>query len=207
MIKQILQRFLLRVLPIEVIDRSLVELKIQRCNKAVTIGRDSKFYGEAKVFNHQNDKSKIIIGEISHIRGELILFAYGGKITIGSNCYIGEGSRIWSANEVNIGNNVLISHNCNIIDTNSHEVDGFERAEGFKNMIAKGPPKEKGSILTAPIIIEDYAWISFGATILKGIKIGKGAIIAAGSVVTKDVPPYAMVGGNPARIIKMLDKN
>ena len=204
MIKKYFQRILLKLLPVAEIEKSISEFKVKRCYAWVTIGSGSKFYEEAKVFNHQRDKSKIVIGEITHIRGELILFIYGGKITIGSNCYIGEGSRIWSADNVVIGNNVLISHNCNIIDTNSHEMDSRERAEGYKNMIALGPPKIKGNILTAPIIIEDDAWLSFGVSILKGTKIGKGAIIAAGSVVTSDVPAYSLYGGNPAKLIKML---
>ena len=68
-----------------------------------------------------------------------------------------------------------------------------------------GHPKEKGNVVTAPIIIEDYAWISYNVSILKGVKIGKGSIVAAGSVVTKDTPPFSIVAGNPAKVIKQLD--
>jgi acetyltransferase-like isoleucine patch superfamily enzyme len=190
---------------IDSLMNKIIQNTIDKCKSQVMLGKGSQFYEEAKVFNHQQNPSNIIIGKDSHIRGELILFTYGGKISIGSNCYIGEGSRIWSGDNIFIGDNVLISHNCNIIDTNSHELDSLERAEGYKSMIAKGHPKIKGSISIAPIIIEDYAWLSFGVTILKGTRIGKGAIIAAGSVVTKDVPAYTMVGGNPAKLIKMVN--
>ncbi|NVO02172.1 MAG: hypothetical protein HXX09_05670 [Bacteroidetes bacterium] len=67
-----------------------------------------------------------------------------------------------------------------------------------------GIRKEKENIITAPIIINDFVWINFNAIILKGVTIGEGAIIAAGAVVTKDVPPFTLVGGNPARVIKQL---
>ncbi len=63
----------------------------------------------------------------------------------------------------------------------------------------------KGNIITSPIVIKDYAWISFGSTVLKGVTIGKGAIVAAGSVVTRDVPDWTVVAGNPAKNIKTLN--
>lgn len=158
----------------------------------------------SSVLNFQNDPTKINIKNNTKIRGELLLFAYGGEISIGENSYVGEGSRIWSGESIYIGNNVLISHNVNIVDTNSHEVNHLERAEGYVNLLKRGHPKEKGSIITKAIIIEDYAWISFNATVLKGVNIGRGAIIAANSVVTKDVPEFTMVAGNPAKFIKYL---
>jgi acetyltransferase-like isoleucine patch superfamily enzyme len=133
-----------------------------------------------------------------------MLFASGGSISVGQNSFIGEGTRIWSAAGVSIGNNVLISYNCNIIDTNSHELDHLERADGFRRLVSQGYPKDQGSVDNAQITIGDYAWISFNSTILKGVKIGEGAIVAAGSVVTKDVPPFTLVGGNPARVLRNL---
>lgn len=207
MIKEALQKILLKILPIQVIERSLDELEISRCKDAVTMGARSKFYNQSRVLNFQGDKSKIRIGENCHLRGNLQIFAYGGSITIGDNCYLGENSYIWSGDKVVIGNNVLISHNVNIVDSNSHELNYKEREEGYINLIAQGHPKNKGSIITAPIIVSDNAWISFGCIILKGVTIGKGSIVAAGSVVVKDVPDWTMVGGNPATIIKEIPLN
>jgi acetyltransferase-like isoleucine patch superfamily enzyme len=62
------------------------------------------------------------------------------------------------------------------------------------------------NIKMADIIIEDKVWIGFNVIILKGVKIGEGAVIGAGSVVTKDVPPYHIVAGNPAKIIKKIKR-
>ena len=65
-----------------------------------------------------------------------------------------------------------------------------------------GDNPDLSTIKSAPIVIKDKAWIGFNCIIMKGVTIGEGAVIGAGSVVTKDVPDYAVVGGNPAQIIK-----
>jgi acetyltransferase-like isoleucine patch superfamily enzyme len=179
----------------------LREKNIQKCNSGST-NNGAIFYEEARVLNHANNPSLIKLAIGTHIRGELLVFKYGGMIQIGEYCYVGEGTRIWSGDNISIGNNVLISHNVDIIDSNSHELNSTERSERYTELVNRGPWETKGSIITSQIIIEDYAWISFKATILKGVRIGKGAVVAAGSVVTKDVPDYAIVGGNPAEILK-----
>ena len=175
------------------------------CKNDVIFRKGARFTMTAKVENISKNRDNIIIGENTIIEGRLLTFNYGGKIVIGKNVYVGVGSNIWSGEYVEIGNNVLISHNVNIIDTNSHELNHIERAERYENLIKKGHPKDKASIITGKIIIEDYAWISFGVIILKNVKIGKGAIVAAGSIVTKDVVPYTLVAGNPAIFIKYLN--
>jgi acetyltransferase-like isoleucine patch superfamily enzyme len=178
------------------------EINNNNCLNNVTIGKKSKFYEQARVINLQGNSAKINIGENTHIRGTLLLFAHNGNINIGNNSYIGNGTQIWSANVINIGNDVLISHNCNIIDTNSHEIDYLERKESYLKLLENGHPKENISVQSAPIIIEDHAWINFNVSILKGVTIGKGAIVGAGSVVLKNVEPFTMVAGNPAIFIK-----
>lgn len=160
------------------------------------------FLNYSKIVNMQNDPSKICIGDDTRICGELLVLIYGGKISIGDNCFVGDHSRIWSGDSVIIGNNVLISHDVNIIDTNSHEINITERVSAYKKLMKEGQPSEKGSIITKPIVIKDDAWINFNSIILKGVTIGKGAIVAAGSVVSKDVPDYSIVAGNPAKVVK-----
>jgi acetyltransferase-like isoleucine patch superfamily enzyme len=170
----------------------------------VTIGSNSKLLEGTCIHNLQNDKSKIVIGNGTMICSELLIFKYGGSISIGNNSYLGKGTRVWSGCSVSIGSNVLISHNCNIVDTDSHEIDSIERSQRYTDLITNGHWDTKGSIKVAKIEIKDYAWISFGVTILKGVTIGEGAIIGANSVVTKDVPDYTVAIGNPAKIIRNL---
>lgn len=155
-------------------------------------------YPDAQIHNLSGDPALISIGKDSHIRGILLTFKFGGCIRIGENVYLGENSRIWSAESVTIGNNVLISHQVTIVDTNSHETDHQLRAERAKELLRYGPWKTKGEVITAPVVIEDDVWISFNVSILKGVTIGKGSIIGAGAVVTKSVPPFSLVKGPAA---------
>ena len=163
------------------------------------------FYKNVRIYNLQNDRNKIRIGNQTQIYGELHLFGYGGEIEIGERCFVGEYTKIWSGNKIIIGNDVLISDNVHIVDTNSHELNHRERADGFLRIINEGHTSKEVNINTSPITIGDNVWINFNSIILKGVTIGNGAIIAAGSIVTKDVPPFALVAGNPAKVIKYVN--
>jgi acetyltransferase-like isoleucine patch superfamily enzyme len=200
---KIIYQFLDPISLTKIVNDTNDRMIISNCECQTICGEKSKFYPEAKVYNSQS-KDKIVIGKNTHIRGQLLILKYGGSIKIGDNCYIGDGTRIWSGESIIIGDNVLISHNVSIIDTNSHEMDFLERAERYIDLISNGPWDSKGSIITSPITINDYVWVSFGATILKGVTIGKGAIVAAGAVVTKNVEPWTVVAGNPAVVVKYL---
>lgn len=207
-IKSLLKRCLSFLSSLLYLDRGIIWLITNRSAqerlKQVTINGEVSFYTESEISNQQNDKSKIFIDNGTHIRGLLLVFGYGGQIKIGKNCYVGDHSRIWSGENISIGNNVLISHGVNIMDTNAHEIDYKLRSDGYTGMLKHGSEYLKGRVETRPIIIDDDVWIGFNSIIMKGVKIGKGAIIAAGSVVTKDVPTFTMVGGNPARLLKQL---
>lgn len=200
-----LLKFLLKAFKVDFfIDEIKDERKIAQLKSLSTCHDETVFTVEAKILNHQNNSAKIKIGKKTMIKGILNIFPNSGEISIGNYCFIGENSNVWSQESVIIKDYVLISHNVNIIDTNSHELNDDERAVSVRNFLEYGHPELDGNIITSPIKIEDRAWISFNATILKGVTIGQGAIVAAGAVVTKDVPPYAVVAGNPATVIKML---
>lgn len=162
-----------------------------------------KLLANATVENLSENPQLINIGKNSVIGGQLFLFAHAGKIDIGENCYIGEGTRIWSADSIKIGNRVFISHNVNVHDTNSHSINPVPRYQHFLAIMSTGHPNINDfDIQSQPIFIEDDVWIGFNSTILKGVKIGKGSIVAACSVVTKDIPSFVIVAGNPAQVVK-----
>lgn len=179
-----------------------IELQFARhavLSRAVRVTRD------AGIRNLSGNPLRIRVGEYSCLRGELLVFGHSGEITIGHSCYVGEGTRIWSMERVVIGNRVLISHDVNIHDTNSHSLEPTIRHRDYLRLITDGHSQEaEDDVATAPVSIADDVWIGFGASILKGVMIGQGAIVAAGAVVIDDVPPAVVVAGNPAQVVKQL---
>jgi len=113
----------------------------------------------------------------------------GNKISVGSFSGIGENSRLAQADEIQIGDNVLIGQELMVI-TQNHNFSDRDKLIRLQGGISK------------PVIIEDNVWIGARVTILCGVTIREGSIIAAGSVVAKDIPSYTIAGGVPARIIK-----
>lgn len=166
----------------------------------------AKIYDTAHIANHLKIKKNIKIGDFSHVLGELLTFSHGGCVEIGSYCYIGEGVRIWSAKKIVIGDRVLISHGVNIFDNLTHPVSAIKRHQQFVHIMTKGHP-DNIDLSEEDTIIGNDVWIGCMAIILKGVTIGEGAVIGAGSVVTKDVPPYTINGGNPARVIRVIPPN
>lgn len=132
----------------------------------------------------------ISIGKNTEIfHGVILMSFYDGDIIIGDNCSINPYSIIYGVGKTTIGNHVLIAGHCMIIPNNHI----FSRKD---LPIAKQGNSYKG------ITIEDDVWIGHGCSILDGVTIGKGSVIAAGSVVTKSIKRYSIVGGVPAKIIK-----
>jgi acetyltransferase-like isoleucine patch superfamily enzyme len=142
---------------------------------------------------------KISIGNYVEIRKGARLEVVGSKKEQTPMIEIGDGTSIHlyfhcgAASSIKIGKNVLIAGRVFITD-HDHE---FETSA----------PLSKGSGLnTEPVVIEDDVWIGEGAVILKGVTVGKRAVIGANAVVTKNVLPYTVVGGVPARLIRKIDK-
>lgn len=160
----------------------------------------------ARIINIGASSSLIRIGADSIIDGDLLTFAHGGSIAIGQWCYVGEGSRIWSAGRIDIGDRVMISHGVNIFDNLTHPMDARARHLHFRQIKTAGHPQQI-DLGEQPVRIEDDAWIAAGAMVLRGVTVGRGAIVGAGAVVTRDVPPYSVVAGNPARLVRQLDAN
>jgi acetyltransferase-like isoleucine patch superfamily enzyme len=154
----------------------------------------------SKVINLANDKSRIKIGSKCHIWGTLTIFPKNGYIEFGSHCSLGSGSNIVSSSKVKIGCRVMIAHNVSIYDNNSHPIDANIRHQDFIENFSIG--MQEHDLRAKHVLIEDDVWIGFNSIILKGVRIGQGAIIGAGSIVTKDVDPWTINVGNPLRVVK-----
>jgi acetyltransferase-like isoleucine patch superfamily enzyme len=179
-----------------------------RHGRHITLDVSTVIHLSASIKNCMHNLEAIRIGANAQIVGELLTFAHGGEITIGEWSYIGKSSRLWSAKKISIGDRVLISHNVNIFDSLTHPVNPFDRHTHYMGVIRNGFPTNINFDLSeATVTVEDDVWIGCQAIILRGVTIGKGAIIAAGAVVTKDVPPWTIAAGNPARIVRQLEQN
>lgn len=113
---------------------------------------------------------------------------FGRNITIGKNVFINAGCHFQDQGGITIGDGSLIGHRV-ILATLNHDLS----------------PEKRGTVHPAPIVIGKKVWVGSGATLLQGVSIGDNAVIAAGAVVTKDVPANAIVAGVPAKLVKMID--
>ena len=161
--------------------------------------------------NKLENRKYLIIGEKGIISANFIFETEKGEIKIGNNVHIG-GANFICRNSITVADDVTMAWGIVIYDHNSHSVFWQERMNDNHqcyndhinyngNNIAN---KDWSNVVDGPIKIESKAWIGFDVTILKGITIGEGAVVGAKSVVVKDVEPWTVVAGNPAKIIKYL---
>lgn len=123
-------------------------------------------------------------------------------LLVGDRTFIGR-SNINIAEKVEVGNDVLISWGVTITDHDSHNTQWIHRTQDVENWL--DGKKDWSMVRIEPVAIGDKAWIGFGATVLRGVTIGEGAVVAAKAVVTKPVEPWTVVAGVPAKIVKRLN--
>ena len=158
--------------------------KLRKCTSA---GAGGQIKGRLIV----NNAWRLLVGSklhvhANHVAVELAAMKHG-TLRIGDRVAINSGCSICAATSVTIGDRVGIGNYSLIMDTDFHTVGDFDRR----------PSPE-------PIVIEDDVWLASRVTVLKGVTIGRGSVITTGSVVTRNIPPYSLAGGNPARVISSI---
>lgn len=144
-------------------------------------------------------------------------FVVRGPVRLGDDVHIGPGSRVECWRGLDIGNDVYVGKYCSIVVDGSigndvliannvglvgrHDHDHRAIGVGIRRAPWIGDEDYEGPGLSERLVVEDDVWIGFGSVVLSGATIGRGAIVAAGSVVIDDVPPYSIVAGNPAAVI------
>src|ERR1700744_4762868 len=115
----------------------------------------------------------------------------GDEIRVGRNVFINQNCTFYDLGGLDIADDVMIGPNVSII-TSGHPIE---------------PSQRRAGVIAKPIVIEKNVWIAAGATLLGGLTGGENSVVAAGSVVTRDVPPNTLAGGNPARVIRSLGES
>lgn len=172
------------ILPMKYTKIELKKGSIIKCNGLFMLGNKEhpKSKVETRFSMHENSKLNIN-GMFKAFCGSDIRVFKDAELNIGSG-YCTSGVQIVCAKKISIGNNVAIARDVIIRDNDAHQI----MREGYE------PNKE--------IVIEDNVWIGNRSIIMKGVTIGEGAIVGAGSIVTKNVPPHTIVAGNPAKVIR-----
>lgn len=169
--------------------------------------RKFKYFGEGALLGAPAEKlyglQNISIGKNTEIGRGVILTAWPGRIidnpnlVIGDNCNIGIRSHLSAAVGIHIGNNLLTGPNVLIVDNahGSFQMDQLGIHPSCRPLTSKGE-----------VVIGNNVWLGANVCVMPGVKIGDGAIVAANSVVTHDVPPYTMAAGAPSKIVKTCEK-
>lgn len=124
-------------------------------------------------------------------------------IEVGARCYLAEAA-IMAEKRIVLGDRVVLAAAVTVADSDFHPLDPAQRALDAEALAPDGHGR-RPPVAARPVVIEDDVWIGYAATILKGVRIGRGAIVGAGSVVTRDVPAGMLVVGNPARVVGPAD--
>ena len=148
--------------------------------------------------------NRLLIGDQSIVHADINFEDRDGEVRIGSRTFIGRSNLVCYRSVV-IGDDVIMSWGITVVDHDSHSTNWPERADDVRHW-AVGR-KIWDHVARAPVRIGDKVWIGFKVSILKGVTIGEGAVIGACSVVTRDIPPYSLAVGNPARVLRSLENN
>jgi acetyltransferase-like isoleucine patch superfamily enzyme len=165
----------------------------------VRLGPDTVVTGAQSFqrFRARHDDA-LVVG--AHCTIDRAHFAVGerGRVRVGDHCYFTSPVLLCDL-AVTIGSYVVLAWNVTITDTDFHPLEPAARVADALACSPLGAGRPRPSVACAPVVIEDAVWIGPNATILKGVRLGAGAFVEPGAVVTRDVAPYTRVIGNPAR--------
>jgi galactoside O-acetyltransferase len=176
--------------------------RLDNSDERVTCGPGNRL-ASVRLGGRGGNKCTIRIGEDNDLGGRWLIHEPAAEIQIGSRTEIPDGCDLDVVESITLGDDVLVAAEVYIADHDSHHSDWSLRSND--HLARRTGQKDWSVVPRAPVRIEDKAWIGRRAMVLKGVTIGEGAIVAAGSVVTRDVDPWTVVAGVPATEIKKLD--
>lgn len=189
-------------------------------NASVALGTEARvssttylLHGSSIRFDVGNESRKyVIIGEKCIVKSVFVFESKDGSVKIGNNVHIG-GATFISRSAIIIEDDVTMAWGIVLYDHDSHSIhwenrkdDNHQCYNDYANYNGNNVVnKDWSKVVSKSIKVCSKAWIGFDVTILKGVTIGEGAVVGAKSVVTRDVPPWTVVAGNPARVVKQLN--
>ena len=180
--------------------------KIDQDSRLDVFSEDVIIHPSSKILQDRitlKNKCSVTVDEDTQVDGFIFFDKENAKVSIGRRSFV--NAMIVSAESIDIGDDVLIAWGTTIVDHNSHSISFSKRSEDVTNWMQG--KKDWSHVKTSPVKICDKVWIGFNTIILKGVTIGEGSVVGAGSVVTKDVPPWTIVAGNPAKIIREIPED
>ncbi len=179
---------------VQKVQGRLARFRLER-RQGVTIAPDARVVATG-ITMHPG--CRIRVGRGSVVEARIDLEREGAEIVVGDNSYVG-ASFFKCAERIEVGSDVEIAWNCWIVDHDWESLVWARRRVDMREWYRAR--KDWSHVRVAPVTIGDRALVGFNAVILKGVRIGEGAVVGVHSVVTKDVPPYTVVAGVPARAI------
>lgn len=164
---------------------------------SVGSGSDIRWWGLRAV----RKSGRLAIGRESIVRCRIDFDSPKGEVHVGDRCYLGAGQLVCHTS-IMVGDDVIMSWGVTVVDHDSHSLRWSERQSDVADWM--NGVKRWDFVSVRPVRIGDKVWIGFGASILKGVNVGEGSVVGAKAVVTRDVPPYTVVAGNPARVVRQL---
>ena len=161
------------------------------------IGHGSRISGRVE---RRVPGGQVRVGADSVVAGILVTETEVSRLTIGDNVFIGADTLIDCVREVTVEDDVLISYQVIIMDSDNHSLRASERVEDLRRW--REGRYDWTRVACRPVRIRAKAWIGARSIIAKGVEVGEGAVVAAGAVVTRDVEPFTVVAGNPARVVR-----
>ena len=180
--------------------------KIDQDSRLDVFSEDVIIHPSSKILQDRitlKNNCSVTVDEDTQVDGFIFFDKENAKVSIGRRSFV--NAMIVSAESIDIGDDVLIAWGTTIVDHNSHSISFSKRSEDVINWMQG--KKDWSHVKTSPVKICDKVWIGFNTIILKGVTIGEGSVVGAGSVVTKDVPPWTIVAGNPAKIIREIPED
>lgn len=180
----------------------IASIGLEFCESPMFKNRALHILSNVYIDNRTGDPKKLRIGNYCNISCRIVLHSEA-ELIVGDYVYMNSNCSLNVFNTVTIGSNCLFGPNVVIWDSDNHPLDSKLRLEQSIEIPKVASLKSHG-LGGGDVVIGDNVWIGMDCLILGGVKIGEGAVIAASSVVVKDIPPYVLAAGVPAKVVKQL---